>query len=410
VGLGDAPSGTGGTGATGAGGPRGPLQDLRVVEFAGKGPAPFAAMLLSDLGAQVLRIERVPAPERHPAYRVEHDLLRRGRSDIGIDLKSPAGLGLALELIEGADVLIEGYRPGVMEKLGLGPDVCLARNPRLVFARATGWGQSGPLASAAGHDINFLAVSGVLSMLGRAGEPPTPPANILGDFGGGGMLVVVGVLAAALAARSTGRGQVVDAAILDGSALLATLLFGLRASGQWSDERGTNILDTGAPYYDVYETADGRFMAVGAVEPRFYHNLLRTLDIDDPEFRNPADRSAWPRLRERLTEIFRSRTRSEWVERFAGVDACTSPVLSPDEAATHPHNAERDLYVRYRGVTQPAPAPRFSATPGRIPEPAPAGGNPLGAWGIEATRVEALLADGIIVGGGGADTPHQPPR
>jgi alpha-methylacyl-CoA racemase len=378
----------------------GPLAALRVVEFAGKGPAPFAAMLLSDLGAQVLRVERVPAPERHPDYRVEHDLLRRGRADVGIDLKTPPGLELALELISSADVLIEGYRPGVMEKLGLGPDVCLARNPRLVYGRATGWGQTGPLAAAAGHDINFLAVSGVLSMLGRAGGPPTPPANILGDFGGGGMLVAVGVLAAALAARTSGRGQVVDASILEGSVLLATLLYGLRAAGQWSDERGTNLLDTGAPYYDVYETADRRWMAVGAVEPRFYHNLLRALGLDSAEFPNPADRSAWPRLRERLTAVFRSRTQAEWVERLSGVDACASPVLTPDEAAVFPHNVERGVYARYQGVTQPAPAPKFSATPGRIPEPAAGRGNPLAGWGVAADRLETLAARGVIVRGG----------
>jgi alpha-methylacyl-CoA racemase len=395
VSTGDTPVGAGQPSADGLGGP---LGGLRVIEFSGKGPAPFAAMLMSDLGARVLRIERVPAPERHPDYREELDLLRRGRTDVGIDLKAAAGLDLALDLVASADVLIEGYRPGVMEKLGLGPDVCLTRNPRLVYGRATGWGQTGPLAMAAGHDINFLAVSGVLTMLGRAGGPPTPPANILGDFGGGGMLLAVGVLAASLAAAGSGRGQVVDASILEGSSLLATLLYGLRAAGQWSDERGTNLLDTGAPYYDVYETADGRWMALGAVEPRFYHALLATLGVDGPVFRNPADRSVWPRLRARLTETFRSRTQAEWVERFRGVDACVSPVLTPDEAAVHPHNQERGLFVRHRGVTQPGPAPKFSATPARIPEPAAADtGNPFAGWGVADARVGALVDQGIVV-------------
>ncbi|MGC9537440.1 CaiB/BaiF CoA transferase family protein [Streptomyces sp. UG1] len=373
--------------------PAGALSRLRVLEFAGKGPAPFAAMLLADFGADVVRIERVPLPDRHPDYRPELDVLQRGRPGVGIDLRSEEGHALAFDLVERADILLEGYRPGAMERLGLGPEQCLERNPRLVYGRATGWGQDGPLAQDAGHDINFLAMSGLLSMLGRADAPPTPPANLLADFGGGGMLLTVGVLAATLSAVATGEGQVVDAAMLEGGNLLSALLHGLRASGQWSDRRGTNLLDTGAPYYDVYATADEEWIAVGAVEPKFYRALLGPLGLAEDElFADQADRSRWPAMRERLSAAFRSRSRDEWVRTFEGVDACVSPVLSVDEAEAHPHNRRRALFVTEQGVRQPAPAPKFSRTPARV-QPVDEGRRtePLASWGVTSERMGALV-------------------
>jgi alpha-methylacyl-CoA racemase len=374
----------------------GVLSHLRVLEFAGKGPVPFAAMVLADFGAEVVRIERVPLPEHHPDYRPEFDLLQRGRPAIGIDLRTEAGRALVLDLTERADILIEGYRPGSMERLGLGPEPCLTRNPRLVYGRATGWGQDGPLASAAGHDINFLALSGVLAMLGRADAPPTPPANLLADFGGGGMLLLVGVLAAALSAAATNQGQVVDSAMLEGRSLLTTLLHGLMAAGQWNEQRGTNLLDTGAPYYDVYATADGGWIAVGAVEPKFYRALLGPLGLAADElFADQADRSRWPAMRQRLTTVFAVRTRDDWVRAFDGVDACVTPVLDVGEAARHPHNVARGLFAVADGVRRPSPAPRFSRTPAAVP--GRQAGPALASWGLSAGRLEALASQGIVV-------------
>jgi alpha-methylacyl-CoA racemase len=338
----------------------GPLSGVRVVELAGIGPAPFAAMLLADLGADVVRVER---PGTAAGGWLSDRLLTRGRRPVVADLKQSAGVELVLDLVASADALIEGFRPGVMERLGLGPDVCLVRNPRLVYGRMTGWGQAGPLATTAGHDINYVALTGALHAIGRAGQPPQVPINLVGDFGGGAMYLVVGLLAGILHARADGQGQVVDAAIVDGTAHQMTMIAEMASAGAWRDERGVNLLDTGAPFYDVYETADGRHMAVGALEPRFYAELLRLLPLDDPPDRD--DPAQWPALRAVLAEAFARRTQAEWTAGFAGSDACVTPVLSLTEAATHPHLTARGTYARDEvGMVRPAPAPRFLGTPG----------------------------------------------
>jgi alpha-methylacyl-CoA racemase len=351
---------------TGTGGTSGPLHGLRVVELAGLGPGPFAAMLLADLGADVVRVDRVrddragarPGLLGEPRF----DLLGRGKRSIVVDLKQEPGRDLVLALLERADVLIEGYRPGVTERLGVGPADALARNPRLVYGRMTGWGQDGPLAATAGHDIAYIAITGALHGIGRAGGPPQVPVNLLGDFGGGAMYLVVGVLAALRAVERTGRGQVVDAAIVDGTAHLTTMVYGLAAAGLWRDTRGVNLLDTGAPFYDVYETSDGRHVAVGALEPQFFAELVRLLDLgDDPP--DQYDVAAWPRLRERLAAAFAARTQEDWVKVFEGTDACVAPVLTYTEAARHPQLAHRGTVEDRAGVAQPAAAPRFSGTP-----------------------------------------------
>lgn len=395
--------------------PTGPLVGTRVVEMAGLGPAPFAAMVLADLGAEVLRVDRPGGPGLQvgePAY----DVLTRGRRNACLDLKRPEAVDVVLELVERADVLIEGFRPGVMERLGLGPGPCCTRNPRLVYARLTGWGQQGPLAGTAGHDITYVATTGALHATGRAGGPPQVPANLLGDFGGGGMLGVTGVLAALLERATSGCGQVVDAAVVDGTALLTAQLQGLLAAGVWEPHRGVNLLDTGAPFYDVYETADGKHLAVGALEPRFYAALLRGLGLDaergpdaeadadaatEPELREPlADRrdpAQWPRLRSQLARAFAGRSQAEWVEVFAGTDACVAPVVPLDEAPQHHHLAARSTYLSIGGVTQPAPAPRFERTPASIGRaPARTGEHTreaLTAWGVK--DVERLIARGV---------------
>jgi alpha-methylacyl-CoA racemase len=336
----------------------GPLWGVRVLELAGLGPAPFAAMLLAQLGADVVRIER---PGVAADGWLSDRLLTRGRRAVVADLKQPEGVDLVLDLVESSDALIEGFRPGVMERLGLGPDVCLDRNPRLVYGRMTGWGQTGPLATTAGHDINYVALTGALHAIGRAGDPPQVPVNLVGDFGGGAMYLVVGVLAGILHARTCGQGQVVDAAIVDGTAHQMTMIFEMLSAGAWRDERGVNLLDTGAPFYDVYETADGRHMAVGAIEPQFYAELLRLLDLDDPPDRH--DPAQWPALREVLAATFGRRTQAEWAAVFAGSDACVTPVLSLTEAMAHPHLVARGTYARDDGGSvRPAPAPRFSDT------------------------------------------------
>ncbi|RKT85546.1 alpha-methylacyl-CoA racemase [Saccharopolyspora antimicrobica] len=340
----------------------GPLAGVKVVELAGIGPAPFCAMLLADLGAEVVRVDRPTASGG------EGDLLNRGKRSVQVDLKHERGAEAVLALVEQADVLLEGLRPGVTERLGVGPEQCWAVNPRLVYGRMTGWGQQGPLAPTAGHDIDYIALTGMLHAIGRQGGPPQVPANLLGDFGGGAMYLAVGVLAALLEARTSGRGQVVDAAIVDGAAHLGAMLFGFLGTGGWKTERGTNLLDTGAPYYDVYETADGEYVSVGALEPQFYAELVQRLGVAEvvPDRDDPAN---WPRLREIFAETFRQRTRQEWTEVFDGTDACVAPVLSMTEAAEHPHVAARESLVRRDGVLQPAPAPRFSRTPN--PEPGP---------------------------------------
>jgi alpha-methylacyl-CoA racemase len=376
----------------------GPLAGVRVIELAGIGPGPFCGMILADLGADVVRIDRLEevGASRDPAL----DALARGRRSVAVDLKHPQGAEAVLLLAERADVLIEGYRPGVAERLGIGPAACLERNAALVYGRMTGWGQDGPQAPMAGHDINYIALTGVLAAIGRAGDRPVVPLNLIGDFGGGGMLLAVGVLAALMAVRAGGLGQVVDAAMTDGSALLMCLMHGMRASGQWEAGRERNLLDGGRPYYDVYATADGRHVAVGALEDKFYVELLDRLGLKDIDPGARADPATWPALRGSLTEAFAARTRDEWAVIFAGSDACVTPVLDLDEAPDHPHNVARATYVGVGGATQPAPAPRFSATPLATPAPPPLVGADTGAalsgWGVPAERVEALRAAGAI--------------
>ncbi|MBW8485420.1 CaiB/BaiF CoA transferase family protein [Actinomadura parmotrematis] len=342
---------------------KGPLSGVRVIELAGIGPGPFAAMLLADLGAEVIRVDRASAAGRGTTGGT--DFTNRGKRSIAIDLKSPAGKEVVLRLAAKSDVLLEGFRPGVTERLGLGPDDVLARNPRLVYGRMTGWGQQGALSQSAGHDVGYIAVTGALHAIGRAGGPPQIPMNLLGDFAGGSMYLIVGVLAALLESKTSGRGQVVDAAIVDGTAHLSTFIHGFLAGGMWRDERGVNMLDSGAPWYDVYETADGKHVAVGAIEPQFYAELLRGLELDgDESLPAQHEQARWPELRERFAAAFKARTRDEWAEAFLPGDACVAPVLSLEEAAAHPYNTEREVFVEAAGHRQPAPAPRFSRTPG----------------------------------------------
>lgn len=378
----------------------GPLAGLRIVELAGIGPCPFGAMVLADLGADVLRIERLDAvPTTRPEAR-SPDLLQRGKSSVGVDLKTSDGVALVLELAQSADAFVEGFRPGVAERLGLGPDVCLARNPRLVYGRMTGWGQSGPLAERAGHDIDYISVSGVLHSIGRGGEQPVPPLNLVGDFGGGGMLLALGVMAALWSAQRDGQGEVVDVSMVDGSALLMTMTWALRAFGLWRDERGTNIFDTGAPFYDAYECADGRAIAVGAIEPRFYAQLLHVMGIPAEGEPPQMDRSAWPATKRRFADVFRTKTRDEWVLLSRESDACLAPVLSMDEAPSHPHNIARNTFVEIEGIVQPAPAPRFTRRPAGLPDgptwPGEAGASALADWGVQADHVEELRRAGVV--------------
>jgi alpha-methylacyl-CoA racemase len=346
----------------------GPLHGIRIVELGGIGPGPFCGMVMGDLGADVIRIDR-PADAGRGSM---HPVLHRNRRSIAVDLKDPAGAAAVLSLVDSCDALIEGFRPGVAERLGLGPAECLARNPRLVYGRITGWGQDGPMGQDPGHDINYIGLSGALHGIGPAGGDPVVPLNLIGDFGGGGMLLAVGVLGALLSARTTGQGQVVDSAMVDGSALLMAMAYGFLGQGLWTDERGVNLLDGGAPFYGVYRCADGRHVALGSLEPQFYAALVRVLQLDgDPVFAAQHDRSQWPAMKQRLTEIFATRTRDEWAEAFQGQEACVSPVLSMTEAPAHPHNVARRAYLD--GV--PAPAPRFLGTP--TAEPTVAG--PVGA-------------------------------
>ncbi|WP_371613140.1 CaiB/BaiF CoA transferase family protein [Streptomyces clavifer] len=350
--------------ATTGHGPRGPLAGVRVVELAGIGPGPFAAMLLADLGADVVRVDRPGGAGLgiDPAY----DLTNRNKRSVLVDLKAEGGADTVLDLVERADVLIEGYRPGVAERLGVGPAACLERNPQLVYGRMTGWGQDGPLAERAGHDIAYIALTGTLSMIGAPGEPPTVPANLVGDYAGGSLYLVIGVLAALQHARTPGgAGQVVDAAIVDGAAHLATMIHGMLAAGSWQDRRGTNLLDGGCPFYGTYETADGLHMAVGPLEQRFYEQFVTLLGIAD-EAPDRNDPGRWEELRTVVADRFRTRTRTEWTEVFEGTDACVAPVLSLREAPRHPHLAARSTYVEHGGLIQPAPAPRFSATPASV--------------------------------------------
>ncbi|MFJ3617131.1 CaiB/BaiF CoA transferase family protein [Streptomyces iakyrus] len=338
----------------------GPLSGVRVVELAGIGPGPFAAMLLADLGADVVRVDRPGGPGL--AIDPACDVTNRNKRSVVVDLKAPDGPEQVLDLAARADILVEGYRPGVAERLGVGPEPCHARNPRLVYGRMTGWGQDGPLAQRAGHDIAYIAPTGTLGMIGRPDEPPAVPANLLGDYAGGSLYLVIGVLAALHHVRATGTGQVVDAAIVDGTAHLSTMIHGMLAAGGWQDRRGANLLDGGCPYYGTYETADGRYMAVGALEPQFYAEFLTLLGVDDRAAAR-KDVARWGELREEVAARFKSRTRDEWTAVFDGTDACVAPVLSLREAPHHPHLAARGTFTDHGGITQPAPAPRFSATP-----------------------------------------------
>lgn len=339
------------------------------MELAGIGPAPFCAMLLADLGATVIRVDRKEPSGLGLSRPLQFDLVLRNRQSIRVDLKDPAGLELVRALIDKADALIEGFRPGVTERLGLGPDVCLARNPKLVYGRLTGWGQDGPLAQSAGHDINYIAITGLLSAIGRAGQAPTAPLNVAGDYAGGSVYAALGIVSAILEARSSGKGQVVDAAIVDGVASLLTIQTGLRAAGLVGPERGTNLLDTGAPFYDTYECADGGYISIGPIEAKFYRLLLDRIGLDAPELANPEDRASWPAARRLFAAHFKTRTRAQWTELLEGTDACFAPVLDLDEAVAHPHLKARGTFVEVGGVMQPAPAPRFSRT--RPAEPRP---------------------------------------
>jgi len=384
-------------------GPRtGPLAGLRVIEMAGIGPCPFAAMMLADMGAEVVRIERKPdpdAPNPYPTLGTKYDVMARGRRSLALDLKDPRARAVLLGLVDKADALVEGFRPGVMERLGLGPDVCHERNPKLVYGRVTGWGQHGPLAQAAGHDLNYVALSGMLHAMGDADRPPAPPLNLVGDFGGGGMMLAFGVVCAMLEARASGRGQVVDAAMTDGAALLGAMMYGLRAHGSWSAARGANLLDGGAPFYATYACADGRFIAIGAIEPQFYARLLALAGASDPAFERQWDSGDWPALKEKFAALFATRTRDAWCALLEGTDACFAPVLDMDEAPRHPHNAARRTFVDVDGVTQPAPAPRFSRTPGRAaPVSAPGQGGTaiLADWGWDDAAIAVLERDNIV--------------
>jgi alpha-methylacyl-CoA racemase len=377
----------------------GPLRGFRVVELAGIGPGPFAGMMLADMGAEVLRIDRTDAVG-NDAEPVVADVLARGRRSVAVDLKNPAGREVVLRLVERADALIEGFRPGVTERLGVGPDDCLARNPRLVYGRMTGWGQDGPLAQAAGRDINYVALSGTLAMVGRAGEPPVPPLTLVGDFGGGGMLLAFGVLAALLEASRSGQGQVIDAAMVDGAALLAAMFHGMRASGAWTDERGANLLDTGAFYYEVYETADGRYISLGSLDARSYDLMARLMGLDDGQLPDRNNRAAWAAMKPRVAALVKTKTRDEWCRLLEGSDACFAPVLEPGEAPRHPHNRERGTFVEVDGVVQPAPAPRFSRSVPEAPSPPVRAGQDtdtaLVDWGLSAGEVAELRRAGAV--------------
>jgi alpha-methylacyl-CoA racemase len=377
----------------------GPLAGLRVLELAGIGPAPFAGMLLADMGADVIRVDRTSGNGGGIPSAPELDFLQRGKRVVRVNLKDPRGVEAVLRMVEAADALIEGFRPGVLERLGLGPEACLARNPRLVFGRVTGWGQDGPLAQVPGHDINYIALAGALGAIGRAGQPPTPPLNLVGDYGGGGMLLVWGVLCALFESRNSGRGQVVDAAMVDGAALLETIFYSLRAGGAWRDQRGANILDSGAHFYDVYETADGKYVSIGSIEPQFHAELVRLLELDFPEGALNFDPALWAPMREQLARRFRTRTQQEWCELLEQSDICFAPVLDFASAPLHPHNVARGTFVEVGGHVQPAPAPRFSRTPPALPTPPPAPGErlveDLVAWGFEASEVELLKQAGV---------------
>jgi alpha-methylacyl-CoA racemase len=381
----------------------GPLKNIRLLEIAGIGPGPFCAMMLADQGAEIIRIDR-PGGGNSIGGDPKKDVLNRGRKSIAIDLKKPEGVALVLELAARADGLIEGFRPGVMERLGLGPEAVHAVNPKLVYGRMTGWGQEGPMAHAAGHDINYISVAGVLAHCARAGGQPTPPINLIGDFGGGGMLLAYGMVCGLLEAKTSGKGQVIDAAMVDGAAILMMMMWGFKAMGMWSDTPGVNLLDTGAHFYDTYETRDGKWISLGAIEPQFYADFRKRAGLDgDADFDAQMVSTQWPRLKEKLTTHFKTKTRAEWVALLEGSDACVAGVLTMDEAIDHPHNKARQSFIDIAGIPQPAPAPRFSRTPADIPAMAARVGEHsvdiLSEWGFSAARIEALQAGRVIVQG-----------
>ena len=377
---------------------QGPLVGVKVVEFAGIGPGPFCGMLLADLGADVVRIDRAESVGRSAP-----DIMNRGKRSVAVDLKKPEGVEAALSLIEKADALIEGFRPGVMERLGVGPDVALKRNPRIVYGRMTGWGQTGPWSTMAGHDIDYIALTGALHTMGRAGEPPAPPLNLVGDYGGGALYLAFGLLAGVIEAKSSGKGQVIDCAMIDGAASLMTMFYGMKAAGIWNANRDDNLLDGGAHFYDTYECADGQWLAVGAIEPQFHALLVKGLGLAADVFPAQMSRGEWPAYTKCVAEIVKTKTRDEWMKVFDGSDACVAPVLSMDEAPKHPHNAERKTFVEAFGTVQPGPAPRFSRTTGAIngtpAMPGKQSEDVLKGWGIEAERAAGFLKAGAVVQG-----------
>lgn len=373
---------------------QGPLTGLKIVEFAGIGPGPFCGMLLSDLGADVVRVDRKGQGRGAPS-----DVTARGRRSVALDLKTPEAVEACLKLMDAADGIIEGFRPGVMERLGLGPDVALKRNPKLVYGRMTGWGQTGPLAHSAGHDMNYIAITGALHAIGTD-DKPVPPLNLVGDFGGGALYLAFGLMAGIIQARETGRGQVVDCAMSDGAASLMAMFYGMKGAGIWKEERRKNLLDGGAHFYDTYQCSDGKWVSIGSIEPQFYALLLQKTGINDPDFAKQHDRGMWPELREKLANVIAQKTQAEWTEIMGGTDVCFAPILDLDEAPKHPHNVARSTFVEVAGVTQPAPAPRFSATPGAIQGPPPAIGahdqEALSDWGFSAGEIGALKAAGAL--------------
>ncbi len=379
----------------------GPLTGYRILEIAGIGPGPFASMLLSDMGADVIRIDRSQAVMGGDPDKPPFDLLNRGRRSIGIDLKNPDGIETVLKLVEKSDALLEGFRPGVTERLGIGPDVCLGRNPKLVYGRMTGWGQDGPYAQAAGHDINYIALAGALDAIGRKGQPPSVPLNLVGDFGGGAMFLAFGVVCGLLEAQRSGQGQVVDAAMVDGAALLMTMFYSLKNMGFWKPERGTNLLDSGSHFYDVYECADGKYISIGSIEPQFYAEFLRLSGLgEQPDLAFQMDQSSWPEMKERVAAVFKAKTREEWCAIMEHTDVCFAPVLSLDEAHLHPHNVARGTFTQNNGVLQPSPAPRFSRTEPEIQRPPSHPGQHtdevLAEFGITPTDIVKLREAGAV--------------
>lgn len=373
----------------------GPLKGIKVVEIAGLGPGPFCAMMLADMGADVVRVDRKGGGSLGNA---QFDFLNRGKRSVVIDLKKPEGIEAVLKLVEQADIVTEGFRPGVMERLGLGPDVCLARNPKVVYGRMTGFGQTGPMAKAAGHDINYIAMSGMLHAIGNAGHKPVPPLNLVGDFGGGGMFLAFGLVSALLESKTSGKGQVVDATMIDGAAVLGTMMYGMSAQGLWRDERGVNLLDTGAHFYDTYETKDGKYVSIGSIEPQFYAELIRLADLDAEVFGAQMDISRWGEMKDKLAEVFKQKTRDEWCDLMENTDVCFAPVLSLMEATRHPHNVERGTFFEQNGHVQPAPAPRFSRTVPALPVAPPSPGEhtdqALADWGFPADEIARLKSLG----------------